>query len=244
MIDYSNYKEKFKNLEEQALEIMSRVYDPFHDEKHVLETWNTAQELAGSIHEEHGNINLDILKMACLWHDTSRESIKTYIVLQPILDGIMSAKKIKQYFRLHNMPPSITQDVVDMVKSNEEIYGVFKKEKSASQLVFSEADKLEMLSTERVDRGMRRFENGDFSRKLFNFYFGSLIFLFRNGKFMDFRIAKSRLLADKRATEMVDYFSNNNTKTRMERLMYKPLFKFFYNMMDRDPQVKFRKHEG
>lgn len=221
-------EERFNKAKEKALRIMSKTYDPFHDEYHVLEV----EEIATRIHHSldrftRKTADLESIRLACLFHDTSRKVIKTNLLLQPFLDGYLSGNIA--YSTLLEVGYSAPQAfrVRRMINDHETILGLVKRDPDISCKIFADADCISGYSSKRIGRAIKRFEQGKFSNILLNVYVLALVYLHKN-KTIVYNFEISRQMTSQHILELKNYLLAH--RQEIKKMLYRPVYHYLYTI--------------
>lgn len=214
-----------------AKKIMNRVDDPFHDYVHTIEVWETAKKIIKNEKITLTNKNYQLLELACLWHDTSRQYIGTSLFLQPFLDGIVSAYSLHREAKKIVPNSKYIEECRNIIIEHEVGVGFFHTKKRTISKILIDADKIECFSADRVKRGIERFEKGIFSLYLLNYYALTLLLLFRNANSLvnNFEFEHSKYLAKKKQLELLDFLVSH--KKILKQYLYRWNYNFIYSRL-------------
>lgn len=219
---------RYKEAKQRALKIMSMIYDPLHDDNHVQEVEQTAIQIYESLVEEKKEkVDLESVKLACMYHDTSRKVIKTNLLLQPFLDGYYSGKIAYNCLLEVGYSKEQALKVKEIINVHETILGLIKKTPDLNGYIFSDADFVEGYSVKRLDRAFKRFERGDFSKLLLNFYVIALVLIHKK-KILPFYFKKTKEIYKIYLKELTSYIHKNDHY--FKKMLFKPVYKMFMSL--------------
>lgn len=210
--------------------IMSRVDDPFHDEIHIREITETALRIYDGLppHIQH-TADTAMITLACLLHDTSRRIIKTHLILQPLIDGIVSGSYAYNILLRAGYDKTTARHVQHTISAHESLFAPFQpnRRREINFQIFHDSDTIEKYSTARLERGLARFEQKLFSPLLFNSYMASLAFKEKHtNRPLHFDI--SQTILKEYQSDMKTFLITN--KKRMDALLYPRVSQYFYTM--------------
>lgn len=219
-------KKKIKlQLKRKALEIMGRIYDPFHDEQHALEVSKTAFKIYKHLPPEtQKKVDLHSLKLLALLHDTSRKIIGTNIFLEPLMGGYISGRI---GFRLMIEAGYSIEEATyirSIIRNHESFYGLWKYPMDETGKIFADADCIEGYSSKRLERGLNYFNQKKFSNLFLNLYIFSLVFVYKHGK-SDYYYEFSKSLEKRNVKKLLSLFLSK------KQYFKKVLFSFVYNYL-------------
>jgi len=219
---------RYVQAKQKALDIMSNIYDPLHDDNHVKEVEQTALNIYESlIKEDKKRVDLESVKLACLYHDTSRKIIKTNLFLQPFLDGYYSGKIAYNCLLEAGYSKKQALKVKEIINVHETMLGFIKKNPDINGHIFSDADFVEGYSAKRLNRALKRFERGEFSKLLLNFYVIALVLIHRK-KLLPFYFKKTKEIYKTYLKELTLYIHENNHY--FKKMLFKPVYKMFISI--------------
>lgn len=218
----------FKRAKRQALAIMAKVYDPFHDDHHVLAVENSATAIYKRLNRKIKNgANLELIRLACLFHDTSRKIIKTNIFLQPFLEGYLSGRIAYKTLIQVGYDEKEAYQVKKIINDHEIILGLVKRKPDINCRIFSDADVVEGYSVDRLDRGLRRFEKKQFSKLLLNLYVVGLVTLHNKWPpICNFSISEE--LKSQNIGKLGQYLLKN--RKRIKAMLYRRVYRYLYSI--------------
>jgi hypothetical protein len=135
---------------EEGVNRMGKSIDPHHDRSHVARLFNHLSYLISSDKQLRKIINFNVLLPAICWHDVwiSRQNAQSLskLVLNNIVEGLLSAKLFYSYAHTYIQHPQLMQ-----------IYYVIKKHSSVQLFplrtleakVLADLDKLELWNNKR-----------------------------------------------------------------------------------------------
>lgn len=214
-------QDRLAQVTEKAVDIMSNSNDPFHDEYHILETISTAFSLHQSLPTETQlKADKEIIYLSCLFHDSSREEIGSNLLLQPIFDELISSRIALRELKAVGYPKHRIKQVVNTIMGNQWLAGILVPTTDVNTMLVSDADKLEVFNPERLERGLTRFESGEFPKKTLNYY---VLAMFPTMRIVPSRFffSKSRELQIERESQLRTYVKQN--QERFRRLLYYPV---------------------
>lgn len=144
-----NFQLKRKLIQEAQNLLVNAPQDLLHEITHHYRTWMLAQEIGESIHSQ---FNRDVLEVICWWHDVKIPDAK-----------IPENKRVVHVTADHlvrKLPREYTDCVKDSIINHE--YG--STPKYIEGRILQDADKLDLLSTERVRIGIEAVRNNRYPR--------------------------------------------------------------------------------
>jgi HD superfamily phosphodiesterase len=140
----------------QAKEFLGKQsYDAAHDLSHHENVWRTAQEIVENIHFDG---DIDLLHIACMWHDLLTKPYPEEVRKDHKKVTGETAEYVKNFMIKNGFSESEAQTVFLAVKYHE----FDDHPRNIEGQVLFDADKLDVLSTERV----RRFVQSDKAGKV------------------------------------------------------------------------------
>src|SRR3989344_5062629 len=152
----------FVEARQKAIGFMSPVHDPFHDDQHILEVVKTAHKIIDSLNErDRKKVNTEVVELAVLYHDTSRVKIGSNLIAALFFDEKYSGDIAYASLIEVGYPTSKADEVKEIIRGHAKVSGLGRDDDINSQ-VLSDADKVEVFNPKRFERGLQRFEDGQF----------------------------------------------------------------------------------
>lgn len=141
---------KRKLIQEAQNHLINQPQDLLHEVTHHYRTWEIAQEVGLSITEK---FNWDVLEVICWWHDVQLPECE-----------IPKGKRIVNVTATY-LKEKVDQKVRDVVFDSITNHEYGSKPNYIEGKILQDADKLDLLSPERIRLGIEAVENGLYSRK-------------------------------------------------------------------------------
>jgi hypothetical protein len=210
---------QFRLARRLALDVMAGGYDPFHDADHALEVESTSLRLLAAVPVDRAaSVDVEVLRLAAFWHDTSRRYIKHSLLLQPLLDGPFSGFACYRGLRASGYSRVRARRVVKTILGIEDFFGLVPRLRSAEADILMDADCLESLSARRLDRALTSVESGRHRRSTLNGYLLAWSFLLTRGSTYVFQHEESCLVYEERRKELFDFAQHS--RARLRDLLY------------------------
>jgi len=145
-----NFKTKRKLIQEAQYYLISNPQDLLHDITHHYRTWLLAQQIGPTVNQD---FNWDLLEIICWWHDVSVPDI---IIPKGERIVNVTAKYLKE-----KIAKQYKEIIFDSINSHE--YGSIPSYPEGK--ILQDADKLELLSKERVRLGIEAVKAGLFPKE-------------------------------------------------------------------------------
>lgn len=227
-----NISTMFSRARKQALEIMARGYDPFHDDLHVLEVEKTALRIYKKLEKQiQKRVDLELLRLACVYHDTSRKIIKTNILLQPFLDGPLSGRIAARILSAVGYSTRQAEKVRKIINSHETFLGLVKRKRDITAHIFADADFIEGYSPERMRRGLEKFLKKRFSTVLLNTYVLGMLFLLKMYP-LRCHFPYAKVLCAQYKQNLRKFFLQSSTQRIFRALLLTPIYSLLYAHID------------
>ena len=151
-------QEQFDFLYNKAKELMQQTKDLNHDWSHIQRVEENAFKIKKLLLENNpdysgtSNINYNILRLACAWHDISYAFYKAS-PFQYFLEARRSVKFIKKYFKQVEIEKSELKIIINIVLYHDVLMS-FRYRNGKRNLynkIIQDADFLDGISSRRID---------------------------------------------------------------------------------------------
>jgi 5'-deoxynucleotidase YfbR-like HD superfamily hydrolase len=220
---------QFIQAKQKAIDLMSPVHDPLHDEQHVLEVAKTAQQIAESLSEDEKHLlDMEVVELGALYHDSSRTKIGSHLLLVPILDEKLSGDIAYQTLIDAGYRPQKAEEIKRAIRGGARMGGIGRRDNVNSRIL-SDADKVQVYNPQRFERGLKRFEEGRFPKRLLNTTIAALLPL-KNKIPSLLHYPASRQLQSEYTDELRNYLQEN--KARLNKMLYRPVTKKLFKTFE------------
>ncbi|MBP7768497.1 HD domain-containing protein [Candidatus Woesebacteria bacterium] len=217
---------RFLSIRRAALKIMRQVYDPFHDHVHAREVERTALQIYQQLPiKTQQTVDLELLRLVSILHDSSRKVIGTNLFLEPLLGGYISGYIAYHLMKEAGYNEKKARYVLSLLRNHESFLGLWRYPADIHEKILEDADLIEQYSMKRLARGITYFKQKKFSNFLFNLYIFGLIMM--HSLFTPhFHFKISRELSKQNVEELQRFLLHK--KKTFGQLLYQRIFTLLY----------------
>lgn len=189
--------DKTTNLIVKAKQLLStNPYDAGHDLVHAAGVWATAQDL---VHHTHKPVKLDVLKIACYWHDVLLEDIDR-TAFKYRKDQV---NKTADYLKNLMIKYNFDRDTISLTTEAVRLHEFDLTPTSVEGQLVWDADKLEAVNADRLINVLTAAVSGSISpEKIAEYMEGGKTFLSKMQPKLHFTY--SRHLFNQRLTTLIE----------------------------------------